>query len=256
MARLAAATGIKAVLSGVGADELFGGYPTFEGVPWLASWHRRADALGRLSGVAGRMLEGLATSHRVRRVGDLLQQRPGLVSAYETYRGIFTRREAATLTASIAAEPGFEPFATGGDPQPVEAGEAREVVSALELTRYLRNQLLRDADAMSMAFGLEVRTPYLDAAVVAAAYAMPTAIRIQREKQLIRQLVPELPAWIASRPKQCFQFPFEAWLGAEWKDMIHPRARTSGVALDTWYRKWSVFVLESWMANLRAVASA
>ena len=245
VAQRAAGQGAKAVMSGTGADELFGGYPSFRGVPRLAAWHGRAAVAGPLAALAGRAIERTALGSRARRVGDLLQQAPGLAAAYGTYRGIFTRREAATLTAHFtgAAPPAGPPPEGGGPSREADADE----VTRLELTRYVRNQLLRDGDVMSMAHGLELRTPFLDGPLVEVLARLPAEVRAAPGKDLLRRAVPELPAWVTARPKQCFQFPFERWLGGEWSDVDGDAARRCGVATDTWYRKWSIYVLESWM---------
>jgi len=246
VAQHAAAQGAKAVMSGTGADELFGGYPSFRGVPRLAAWHGRAAAVGPLAALAGRVIERAAPGSKARRVGDLLQQPPGLDAAYATYRGVFTRREAARLTVHFtgAVPPVVSRPAEG---HPASTGADADEVTRLELTRYVRNQLLRDGDVMSMAHGLELRTPFLDGPLLDVLARLPPAVRVAPGKALLRRAVPELPAWVTTRTKQCFQFPFEQWLGGEWGDVDGDAAHQCGVTTDTWYRKWSVYVLESWM---------
>lgn len=244
VARFASERGAKVVLSGMGADELFGGYPTFTGAPRLASWHARASLAGPVTAGAGWLLERIGPGARVRRVGDLLQQRPGLDTAYAAYRGIYTRREATVLTKHFT---GAAPM-TGSLPGAgVVDAAAPDAITRLELDRYVRNQLLRDSDVMSMAFGLELRTPFLDGPLVDVLSRVPAPLRVAPGKDLLRRAVPELPDWITGRPKQCFQFPFEQWLGAEWSDLRADAGRHCNVSDNTWYRKWSVFVLESWM---------
>jgi len=248
VAQHAAAHGAKAVLSGTGADELFGGYPSFRGVPRLAAWHGRAAAAGPLAALAGRVIERAAPESKARRVGDLLQQAPGLAAAYATYRGIFTRQEAATLTAHFTGD--FPPVARpAGEGRDSSLDAEADEVTRLELTRYVRNQLLRDGDVMSMTHGLELRTPFLDGPLLEVLARLPASVRVAPGKGLLRQAVPELPPWVTARPKQCFQFPFEQWLGGEWSDVDGEAARRCGVMTDTWYRKWSVYVLESWMTT-------
>ena len=97
VSRFAHEHGMKVVLSGVGADELFGGYRSFSDVPRLATWRRRAGRTGPLRGAATNLL-GASSDSRHRRLADLLAQPPSLTAAYATYRGIFTRAEARTLS--------------------------------------------------------------------------------------------------------------------------------------------------------------
>jgi asparagine synthase (glutamine-hydrolysing) len=246
MARFAREHGVRVVLSGVGADELFGGYPTFTGVPRLAAWHQRFSWTGAIGQRLGWLAESAATDTRTRRVADMLTRRPSLDNAYQTYRGIFTRREAASLTRHYLG-PAASPMAPVDD---VESdGDSANAVTRFELTRYVRNQLLRDGDVMSMASGVEVRTPFLDAAVVDHLARVPAAMRLEPGKAFLRRAIPELPPWVADQPKRCFQFPFTQWADAEWREML-PAVPRNGAYSSTWYRRWCMFVMDAWMKRM------
>jgi asparagine synthase (glutamine-hydrolysing) len=243
-ARFARDHGIKVVASGIGADELFGGYVSFSRVPQLQRWHQRLARTGPAALWAGSLLERTARSPRVRRIGDLLQQPPTLEHAYNTFRAIFTRAEARRLTRHLT-----------GNEAPAEERPAAHVdsvddVSSLELTRYVRNQLLRDADVMGMASGVEVRTPFVDRRFATTMWALPQAVRLQHGKKLLADAVPEIPPWAFSSPKRCFQFPFDRWLDGEWRDLFAEIDAASPVPLETWYRKWCVFSMEQAMRNV------
>jgi asparagine synthase (glutamine-hydrolysing) len=112
-------------------------------------------------------------------------------------------------------------------------------------------QLLRDSDAMSMAWGLELRVPFVDRQFVESLTTIPAACRLAAGKSLLRQAVPEIPDWVLRRPKQGFLFPFEGWLSAEWKPFFEHIGDGSGVQVQTWYQKWSLFVLTRWCEALR-----
>jgi len=253
MSRFAQACGVRVVLSGIGADELFGGYPTFRGVPRLASWHARLALANPLVSAGGQVLERVAPDVRSRRVGDMLQQPPGLVTAYATYRAMHTRAEARTLAAQYTGVA----ITTPAEPEDAAAGETPlDAVGRLELSRYVRNQLLRDGDVMSMSAGVELRTPYLNQSLVSALARIPAPIRCESGKRLLLQAVPEIPAWVAHDRKRCFQFPFEQWLGAEWQDVFGPPERASLIPAQTWYRKWCVFALEHWMRSIAGTSHA
>lgn len=239
VAELAHAHGMKVVLSGLGGDELFGGYRSFRAVPRLADASRW---LGPLRPLARRALVHTARP-QLRRVGGFLGQTPDLEWAYRTFRGIFAFDEAEALAAGYA---GGTPAVASGvlAPQPT----LQDQVSALELTRYLRNQLLRDSDVMSMAWGLELRVPFVDRVLVEALARVPAATRLARGKKLLLRAVPEVPEWVQNRPKRGFVFPLAHWLAADWGDTVDALSRRHGVRLQTWYQKWSVFVFEQWCA--------
>ena len=90
------------------------------------------------------------------------------------FRGIYTRDEARTLTEHYVGgadrDRRTQARRRGGDPT------AEDSVSRLELTRYMRNQLLRDSDVMSMASGVELRVPFLDSVLFEHAVAAARAI--------------------------------------------------------------------------------
>ena len=238
--------GMKVMLSGLGADELFGGYKSFRDVPRLARWSGRLAAARPLRRGVMRVL-ARSGDPRHRRLADMVDQPPGVAGAYAAYRGIFTRDEARMLAGRYAgngAQFDDEHGSLPADPTPEDS------VSRLELSRYVRNQLLRDGDVMSMAFGLELRTPFLDAGLVDAVSRVPAAQRLAAGKQLLLQAVPDLPDGIAYGPKRCFQFPFQDWLRGEWQETFSSVDRTCPVRTGTWYRKWCVFVLEHWLERV------
>ena len=107
-----------------------------------------------------------------------------------------------------------------------------------------------DSAVMSMAHGLELRVPFLDLPLLAAVARVPAALRLRGGKRFLPQAVPEVPDWIASQPKQGFMFPFDQWLGTEWREVFGALDRTCPVSTQTWYRKWAVFVFERWRGRL------
>ncbi|MDP3719082.1 MAG: asparagine synthase (glutamine-hydrolyzing) [Acidobacteriota bacterium] len=254
LAGFARERGVTVALSGLGADEIFGGYPSFTEVPRLARWDLRLSRFPLARRAVGHALEGVAPGHRGRRLGDMLGQPAGLLTAYATFRGIYTRAEARQLVEHYGG-------ATEGEPEddmqdvPTPDPTTGDAVSRLELTRYVRNQLLRESDVMSMAWGLELRTPFLDAAVIDAVGRVPAVTRLRAGKRLLLDAVPEVPGWVAHQPKRCFQLPFEQWLDGEWRQLFAEVSRTCPVPTETWYRKWSVFMLERWVERMTTSAS-
>ncbi len=117
-------------------------------------------------------------------------------------------------------------------------------VGYLETTLYMRNQLLRDSDVMSMAHGLELRVPLVDRDVLQSTNQIVAALRYRPNKQLLLDAVPEVPSWVFQRPKSGFRFPFEEWVGRQWSGEFASVQNATQVPLGSWYRRWTLFTLE------------
>jgi asparagine synthase (glutamine-hydrolysing) len=155
-------------------------------------------------------------------------------------RGIFTRAEAERVASKMhgIASPARQQNDGFAHLTPVEQ------VSCLELSRYMRNQLLRDSDVMSMASGLELRVPFVDSVLVEKLFSIAPEVRLRTGKQLLLEAVPEVPQWIREQPKRGFRFPFQEWLASDWKEPFEALESKAGMPLDNWYEKWSLFLLE------------
>jgi asparagine synthase (glutamine-hydrolysing) len=261
VAKCAHEQGAKVVLSGLGGDELFGGYPSFRGIPELMRWYRRFSSGGPLRSWAGKVAERFATQSRWQRAGAYLQTPGSLAAAYWTMRGMFTPREAERLIAMYTdADKMTSRLQLGGDDlfgiEPPELATESDAVGYLESTRYMQNQLLRDSDVMSMAWGLELRVPFVDIQLHNDVASIAAEHRLVMGKRLILEAVPEIPSWVADAPKRGFSFPFERWLSGEWRDVVQATDRKCPFRLGSWYRRWSLFTLEHFLRENRVDAAA
>ena len=249
VAKLAHDEGLKVVLSGLGGDELFGGYNSFERVPAMVRASRLLTPVSPVRSGIGKTLQTPLLSPRLNRLGRFLTDVPITPAAYWAMRGIFTPREVDRLLPRYGCVSGdaVSAIALHVPPQPTLEDE----VSYLELTRYMRNQLLRDSDVMSMAWSLELRVPFVDSKFIEAIQRIPAALRLAKGKRLLVDAVPEIPQWVRDRPKQGFTFPFRDWITKEWNDVFQRIELTSPVRLKSWYRTWCLFALETFIERNR-----
>lgn len=222
-----AAMGLKVVVSGVGGDELFGGYPHFAQLP---QWRRRLKRLGRVPGALLLLARGLGLGSRFglvhTKAAALARLGPDLAGLYLVRRGLFMPWELpALLDAGLVREglaqlqpPRFLSDALGvGDDF---AGDSDAVahyatIAALEANNYLRNQLLRDSDWASMAHSLELRTPLVDFQLLRALAPVLVAPRppgLAGKRALALAPQPPLPEAVVDRPKSGFFLPMGDWL--------------------------------------------
>ena len=261
ISRAAAQLGLKVVLSGLGGDELFGGYPTFRGVPRMMRALRSARALAP-AGLSAHAMTRLGRSDRWRKVADGLRRPVSPASAYLTFRGLFAPYEANTLLSGDVA---FDAVAYVADVAG-QGGDVQDWVTRAELRTYTANQLLRDADAMSMAHSLELRVPLLDTRLVDAMVRVPAQQRLagQGQKPLLRDAVAQLlPKQVVNRrEKKGFAFPMGEWLRKpeaaalfEWDSGVFDMMDAAAVrevrdrfqtGRAHWARAWSLILLNEW----------
>ncbi len=209
---------VKAVLSGEGADELFGGYTIYRepislhGFSYLPAPARRG--LGKLS---TRIPEG-------RRGKDLLRR--GAIGIEERYYGnarIFRPDEMQGLF------PGYQPDVSYMDVTGPLYDRTTHLddstrMQYVDLFTWLRGDILVKADKMTMANSLELRVPFLDTEVYAVASSIPTDLKLTKETTkyaLRRALELIVPAHVINRPKLGFPVPIRHWL----KDVMYEWAR-------------------------------
>ncbi|MBI3212455.1 MAG: asparagine synthase (glutamine-hydrolyzing) [Mycobacterium sp.] len=256
---------VKVVLSGEGADELFGGYTIYREPLSLKGFDYLPGPLRRSLGKASRPLpEGMRGKSLLHRGSLTLQQRyygnarsfsdEQLRAVLPGFRDDWTHTD---VTAGLYAESdGWDPVAR---------------MQHIDLFTWLRGDILVKADKMTMANSLELRVPFLDPEVFAVASRLPVQAKITRtttKYALRRALEPIVPAHVLHRAKLGFPVPIRHWLRSgellDWAETMIAQSQTdqyvdrAGVrrmleehrtgASDHSRRLWTVLIFMLWHA--------
>jgi len=221
---------VTVALSGIGGDELFGGYPRYLGTrvaaryAWLP-WALRAWVSAH---IASRLPEGAESRDQLGRLKRFLQN--GHVPVADQYvRWItFLPPEWGTKAftsefleqAGSAVQDGLYQSMFSRWPSEEPADRAM----GLDLQTYLPDDLLRMGDRLSMAHSLELRVPFCDHKLLSFALSLPASLRFSgwRLKGFMRQALRSLlPSTILTRSKFGFQVPLARWLREDLRHMVH-----------------------------------
>ena len=165
-----AAKDVKVVLSGEGADELFGGYNIYRD-PFTARWYDRLPPWLRAGlGAAAALLPP------ARGVNFLVRRGMSLEERYFGPTALFNEREKRRLLADYAGD-GDPMFLTEAIWDATEGLDPVTRMQQVDLNLWLAGDILLKADKMSMAHSLELRVPFLDREVWALAAALPAAAK-------------------------------------------------------------------------------
>ena len=247
--------GLKVVLSGLGGDEMFAGYPSFQRARAIAPWW---GATSLLRTPASRLLRR-AGGMRVAKLGMMLGAGSPADGAYLASRLLLGDRSLHELV--------------GGETVPLSHRAPASLpllqqVSWHELSGYMRNTLLRDSDVYSMRHALELRVPLVDRGVAQATASIADSLKLKpgvSKPLLVSALADLLPREVWDRPKQGFTFPFAVWMRDALRPTIEAELRGPGVAAAGlepgavtgvfrdflagkigWSRPWALFMLARW----------
>lgn len=235
VSKVTAETGLKVAMSGLGGDELFGGYPSFQEIP------RLVGPLGKIPGMrcAGRVFRKVAgpaiSAVKSPKYAGLFEYGTTYADAYLLRRALYMPWELPTLIGAEMARDGWAELeeTTTRRKQVDGLSSPRTKISALEATWYMRHQLLRDSDWAGMAHSLEIRVPLVDTVFFRRIAPMLVSSAPPGKRDMAASPAKPLPDDVLNRPKTGFAVPMPNWL-----------LKDDPAALKQGYRGWLRKIVE------------
>ncbi len=271
--------GVKVALSGLGGDEFFGGYPSFERLGRLSTyakaWRQSPESMRRFAGAAIRAVG--SRSPATSKAAALAETDGTIARTFPILRQMFSeeqRRQLLDPSAYAAGEVQLDPYVSLLDEAVARRPDldTMALVSYAEARTYMHDVLLRDTDQMSMRHALEVRVPLLDHHLVEYLMCLSEAekgVAAGPKPLLVDSLDGMIPAECVNRPKQGFVLPFESWMRGPLRSFCEDhlgsdaldgrsvvngdvvrrmwRGFVSGDPEMTWSRPWTLVALNAWL---------
>jgi asparagine synthase (glutamine-hydrolysing) len=209
---------VTVILTGEGADELFGGYGKYV-YPRVAA--HVAPGVGRTLGAILARLPARGSGSPLSKLGRVLSIESG-DERFASVNTVFDRDARLALRPAHAAKPGKDLVAEVCGPER-PGSSILDRMMRFDLAGYLPEDNLMKIDRATMAHGLEARAPFLSTRIVDRALATAAESRAgwRASKKLLRDAVrPLVPARFLSHPKRAFDLPLGAWLAREWAPLV------------------------------------
>ncbi|NWG29879.1 MAG: asparagine synthase (glutamine-hydrolyzing) [Rhodocyclaceae bacterium] len=214
VSKAAAEAGLKVALSGLGGDELFAAYPSFRDIPRMVRLFAPFRFLPRLGRGFRLLAAPLVRRFTSPKYAGLLEYGGTFAGAYLLRRGLYMPWELPEIMDPDLVRAGWRELAPLLALEETTTGlrAARFKISALELSWYMRNQLLRDADWAGMAHSLEIRVPLVDVRLLKTVATLVRANPGLHKHDAVGAARASLPDAVMRRSKSGFSVPVHRWL--------------------------------------------
>ncbi len=239
--------GLKVALTGIGGDELFAGYPGFTRFYKLNNASAGYQLSYPLRKMASLLLQ-YSPSNKNKRLAEMLAiTDTGISNVYPIIRKIFSPDLIRQLINTNIQQIGLEKMLKD-ELRAIEKFDLFSQYSIAEYMGYTQHTLLKDADQMSMAVGLEIREPFFDHKLIEYTLSIADNIKFPHypKKLMVEALEPLLPDEIVHRKKQGFVLPWEKWMRNELQSFcaaqINDLANRNFIKRDALLKYWNRFL--------------
>jgi asparagine synthase (glutamine-hydrolysing) len=250
ISKAAKTAGMKVVLSGLGGDEMLGGYATFQHIPSIVNnprFYKKIPFLDKLYFKVHSFFAG-NTGYLDPNKSDYLNMSKSINTAYQLEKGLFMPWELEHIINKEVLKEGLERLKQTISFESVDDIDSDfGKIVALESKKYMRNQLLRDTDWIGMAHSLEIRVPLVDHILLSSVVGLSAVEKIGSKKDILprTQSIP-FSDHIVNRPKTGFTIPIWRWLNnskefSAWKKNKYLCHNNIDVN-----KRWAYCILEKW----------
>jgi asparagine synthase (glutamine-hydrolysing) len=260
------------VLGGDGGDEAFGGYERYR----LMKLAHGDSLIGKNVGTLLKLLSVIPNSRflpkRFARVKQILGESSSPSTQYQNLMSWIPQLEINALMGDLVELDLHEWFELNLSKSLIPNRGFEFSANFWDISSYLSGDLLPKVDIASMAFGLEVRSPFLDSEIMSFGLSVPDNLRVKANdpKYLLKQLARQkLPSAIVDRPKKGFGVPRDEWLRGQLNNHLNHTLSESNSNLSNLLKMdvvksrvtafnngerseteiWSLYMLGNWAAK-------
>ena len=225
--KVASEQGINSIFSGIGGDEIFGGYPIFSRAKTLNKISSLWKTPYQIRNFTAKTVESLKSGSNIDKIAELLRlKKYSIEEIFLISRQVFNNNQLQNiLNPDIQLDNNLTLSTLQNSNIKISKNQTYSRITQLELISYVDNTLLRDSEQMSQPHNLSIYSPFLNKELIEYIISLPDELKSYgKPKQLLIDSFPQfLPNYIVDRPKMGFVLPWNLWLKKDLKPFVEER---------------------------------